>query len=179
MDSCNRKGKDFSAYITGLTRHLVTEHTPLCPYHVVGWCYDEKCSSVHGDICDGCGLRQLHPVNKTQRRQHKLDCSKDKNEEFRTAALIVASADKECGICRENVILKTTDDQDDENARYFGILENCPHSFCFNCINKWMSRRSKCPVCRTESDLVLTSKFYFDSRGERDLLEEKRTAHVR
>ncbi|GFS24138.1 hypothetical protein ElyMa_001656300 [Elysia marginata] len=36
---------------------------------------------------------------------------------------------------------------------------------------------NKCPVCRTESDLVLTSKFYFDSREERDLLEEKRMAH--
>ncbi|GFR62921.1 E3 ubiquitin-protein ligase makorin-1 [Elysia marginata] len=141
MESSERKEKDYSAYSAGLPRHLVTEHTPLCPYHVIGWCYNEKCTSVHGDVCDGCGLRQLHPVSEKQRMKHKLECSKSKDEEFETAALVVASADKECGICLENIVLKTTNDHDDENARSFGILESCPHSFCFNCIHKWMSMR--------------------------------------
>ncbi|GFS15738.1 E3 ubiquitin-protein ligase makorin-1 [Elysia marginata] len=161
MSSCDidRKDEESTVSICGIPRKLVTKDTPLCPYYAAaGCCESENCAFVHGDVCDGCGLAQLHPVNERQRRQHRLECEEDIDIEL----------DKECGICLEKVILKTTD-TDDEFARMFGILENCPHCFCLSCIEKWRATREEHAQCvgqnRTLSltaDTTLTHLFHHD-----------------
>lgn len=47
------------------------------------------------------------------------------------------SADKMCSICMDNVL-----DNGDVQKQRFGILENCGHTFCFECIMNWR-RQSK------------------------------------
>ncbi|GFS07221.1 E3 ubiquitin-protein ligase makorin-1 [Elysia marginata] len=174
MASCARKAEESSVSIGGLPRKLVTKDTPLCPYYAAGCCDKDDCVYVHGDVCDGCGLAQLHPLNQGQRRQHRLECEEDIDLELDITAAIAASADKECGICLESVILKTTDteEEDDKLARRFGILENCSHCFCLSCIEKWRETRRTCPMCRTESHFIINSRHYFDSRQEKNLIEE-------
>ena len=42
-----------------------------------------------------------------------------------------------CSICLEEIINKST--------------TNCNHSFCFNCLNEWLSKnKNTCPICRRQ-----------------------------
>tara|TARA_B100001287_G_C22632120_1_gene505715 strand:+ start:355 stop:852 length:498 start_codon:yes stop_codon:yes gene_type:complete len=42
-----------------------------------------------------------------------------------------------CSICLEEINNKST--------------TNCNHSFCFNCLNEWLSKnKNTCPICRTQ-----------------------------
>lgn len=42
-----------------------------------------------------------------------------------------------CSICLEEIINKST--------------TNCNHSFCFYCLNEWISKnKNTCPICRTQ-----------------------------
>ena len=49
--------------------------------------------------------------------------------------------------------------------KLFGILENCDHIFCYECIMKWretesipISTRLKCPICRKTSKKIFPHK---------------------
>ena len=49
---------------------------------------------------------------------------------------VARSRDKVCGICMDTIMERSLASQ-----RRFGILPNCQHCFCLNCIRKW--RQSK------------------------------------
>ena len=60
-------------------------------------------------------------------------------------------------ICLEKVL---------KNGKRFGILENCSHCFCLECIRDWRATYDKkvkkthyrtCPICRENSYLVIPS----------------------
>ena len=71
--------------------------------------------------------------------------------------------DHDCVICLEKVLA---------NGRKFGILENCAHIFCLECIRDWRATYDKkiqkthfrtCPICRENSYLVIPStRMIFD-----------------
>jgi len=67
------------------------------------------------------------------------------------------------------------------NGKRFGILENCPHAFCLDCIRDWRATYDKkvkkthyrtCPVCRTNSYLVIPSTRMFYGELKDDLIDE-------
>eukprot|EP01016_Furgasonia_blochmanni_P033900 TRINITY_DN3598_c0_g1_i2.p1 TRINITY_DN3598_c0_g1~~TRINITY_DN3598_c0_g1_i2.p1 ORF type:complete len:254 (+),score=46.42 TRINITY_DN3598_c0_g1_i2:65-826(+) len=70
---------------------------------------------------------------------------------------------EECVICQEDM---------EKSQKYYGLLTNCQHVFCYNCILKWRAeedeegceeRRRRCPVCRTYSpDVIPSLRFYRD-----------------
>jgi hypothetical protein len=75
-----------------------------------------------------------------------------------------------CEICSEEVLF---------NGRKFGLLENCDHMFCLNCIREWRNQKEKqdklnlrrCPICRVESFMIIPSINFLigaDKRSERD-----------
>ncbi|KAK0415898.1 hypothetical protein QR680_012181 [Steinernema hermaphroditum] len=79
-----------------------------------------------------------------------------------------AAADKTCGICMENVWGK--------NAR-FGILQNCRHCFCLQCIRTWRQSSEmesktirSCPECRIHSHFVIPTAMWVDEGPEKDKL---------
>jgi E3 ubiquitin-protein ligase makorin len=81
------------------------------------------------------------------------------------------SEDKQCTICYENVINK------ENPGNRFGILLNCWHVFCLECIRKWRTSRQfeneiirACPVCRIASDFVCPSNFWVETKEEKDKL---------
>jgi Ring finger domain len=60
-----------------------------------------------------------------------------------------------CSICSEETI---------QLSRKFGLLENCSHVFCLECIREWRRQREqdklnlrKCPICRVESFFIFPS----------------------
>lgn len=93
------------------------------------------------------------------------------------------SAGKCCGICMENIR--------DKSLR-FGILNNCRHCFCLECIRSWRknqgfetkvvrfgpfcpdhySQSRSCPECRQHSDFVIPSTIWVEEDEEKNVLLE-------
>ncbi|GFS07232.1 E3 ubiquitin-protein ligase makorin-1 [Elysia marginata] len=156
--------------IGGMPHELVTADTPLCPFYAAGECRNsDDCSYVHGDICDMCGLPQLHPKNKQQQDEHRKECLANHEKEMEKAFAVAASENKECGICLERV--------PDTAGGRFGILEKCNHCFCLACIRQWRGHKEDslemqrtCPTCRTHSDFITPSKYWVETSEEKEKL---------
>lgn len=126
--------------------------------------------SIHGDICDLCEQPVLHPFNEQQRQEHRLECLKKHEAKCEEAFAIQRSQDKKCGICLETV-------WDREGDQRFGMLENCSHIFCLECIRTWRSSSNyehkvvkACPECRTKSDFVTPTKFWPENDQAKKIL---------
>ena len=83
--------------------------------------------------------------------------------------------DATCSICLEKVLA---------NNKRFGILENCNHPFCLDCIRDWRATYDKrikkthyrtCPICRENSYLVIPSNKLITDLDEKDALFEDYT----
>jgi E3 ubiquitin-protein ligase makorin len=148
---------------------------PLCPYFEKNLeCpFDEHCEYVHGDLCEYCQMPSLHPTNEALREAHKKECMKRIEREMEEAFAVQCSKEKACGICMEVVWEKETD-------KRFGILENCNHIFCLDCIRQWRSSKvyenkivKACPECRVKSDYVTPSKYWFDNEeAKKKIIQE-------
>ena len=60
------------------------------------------------------------------------------------------SDDPQCFICYENP---------KESGKEFGLLENCDHVACLDCITRWINNRNgptrlNCPVCRVRTHII-------------------------
>lgn len=147
----------------------------LCPYYVIGDChYGKDCVYLHGMLCDMCGLRILHPDNVSQQEKHKSECLASHEEDMKASFNVAQSAKVQCGICMEVVWEKK-----EKRNRKFGILENCNHSFCLECIRKWRSAKSfqntvvrACPECRISSSFVTPSdNWVTDAEDKKKLID--------
>ena len=130
----------------------------LCPYaEKEGICEaletGRYCPYIHGDLCDLCEMPALHPTNEKQREQHRTvnrltrrkllvlieekfdfiiikECLRKHEADCEEAFATQRSQNKKCGVCLETV-------WDRDGDKRFGILENCDHIFCLDCIRKW------------------------------------------
>ena len=143
---------------------------PLCPYveKQTECPYGESCELLHGDICEYCQLPCLHPSNAMLRDEHRQQCMQSMEKDMEEAFAVQCSKEKSCGICMETVWEKEAD-------KRFGILENCNHIFCLDCIRKWRSSKvyenkivKACPECRVKSDYVTPSKYWFDNEESKN-----------
>lgn len=78
------------------------------------------------------------------------------------------SKDLACGICLDVVMEKET-----RKVARFGILENCLHVYCIECIRTWRNsnfdKKNKrgCPQCRIKSDFIIPSVYFYDDKEEK------------
>uniref|UniRef100_H3B5Y7 RING-type E3 ubiquitin transferase n=1 Tax=Latimeria chalumnae TaxID=7897 RepID=H3B5Y7_LATCH len=148
----------------------------LCPYATVGECrYGENCAYLHGDVCDMCGLRVLHPIDTAQRSQHIKSCIEAHEKDMELSFAVQRSKDMACGICMEVVYEKAN-----PSDRRFGILSNCNHTYCLKCIRKWRSAKQfeskiikSCPECRITSNFVIPSEYWVEEKEEKQKLIQK------
>jgi E3 ubiquitin-protein ligase makorin len=91
----------------------------------------------------------MHPESMKNNGQFKAPGLSNKNLDY--------EGDAECVICLEKVL---------KNGKRFGLLENCSHTFCLECIRDWRATYDKkvkkthyrtCPICRENSYLVIPS----------------------
>lgn len=140
----------------------------LCRYHVLGDCrYGDRCRYIHGTRCDICGQNALHPTDAAEVSMHTDACGRELERKER----VKRSEHVECGICYERPAA---------SGRKFGLLQNCDHAFCLSCIREWRGAESVgtfgreavrvCPVCRTESFLVIPSDTYESNKSVRENL---------
>ncbi|ESO85220.1 hypothetical protein LOTGIDRAFT_221472 [Lottia gigantea] len=147
----------------------------LCPYAAGGECwYGDNCTYLHGNQCELCGLNMLHPTDEEQRKQHLLECTEQHEEDMELSFAIARSKDKACGICMDIVV-----DKQPISERRFGILPNCNHIFCLNCIRKWRCAKQfenkiirACPECRVQSDFVAPSQYWVEAEEDKAKLIE-------
>lgn len=146
----------------------------LCPYLKPGesTCrYGESCEyDLHGDLCDLCGCYCLDPTDKLQRKKHRTECIQQHENDMELAFAVARSRDKSCGICFEVIMEKSREQR-------FGILPNCNHIFCLECIRKWRQEKQfetkiirACPECRTTSDFVCPSAYWVDTKDDKEKL---------
>jgi hypothetical protein len=153
----------------------VDDSTTLCPYLMKsGFCRYETCSYAHGELCELCEKFCLDPHDTEQRKRHNSECIAAHEKEMEIAFSIQRSKEKTCGICFDVVWEK------DGREQRFGILPNCNHCFCLECIRTWRQAKQfdnkiirSCPECRTCSDFVCPSSFWVDSAEEKEKLITK------
>jgi len=81
-----------------------------------------------------------------------------------------------CEICQCDV---------EEAKRLYGVLDNCDHIFCYECIVSW--KRSKysnaesesCPVCKVRSAFITPSKQWYDNKDDKYRLVKKHKSHLK
>nr|XP_054752489.1 E3 ubiquitin-protein ligase makorin-1-like [Lytechinus pictus] len=156
----------------------------LCPYAVKGTCrYGAKCQYMHGEVCDLCGEACLLPYDEEQKKNHRMTCLQKHEKDMQEAFLYQQSKDIVCGICMEVIMEKSP------KERKFGILSDCTHPYCLDCIRKWRSGKQfektiirgcptcqkmsncivvicrGCPTCRKMSNIIIVSTEDVDYRG--------------
>ncbi|XP_076369683.1 E3 ubiquitin-protein ligase makorin-1-like isoform X2 [Tachypleus tridentatus] len=153
----------------------VHQLVPLCPYTAGDECpFGNTCQYLHGEVCDICNKPVLHPLDETQRSQHRDDCLKEVERDMELSFAVQRSVGKCCGICMEPVL-----DKQPREERLFGILQNCNHVFCVSCIRKWRSSKEfsskhirACPECRVSSDFVTPSQYWVEEEDEKKKIIE-------
>lgn len=153
----------------------VNDSAILCPYMMKsGVCRYQTCNYAHGEMCELCGKFCLDPFDIEQRKKHNSECIAAHEKEMEIAFSIQRSKEKTCGICFDIVWEK------DGREQRFGILPNCNHCFCLECIRTWRQAKQfdnkiirSCPECRTCSDFVCPSSFWVDTPEEKEQLISK------
>lgn len=149
---------------------------PLCKfYESNGYCFYVNCTFIHGDVCDLCGSFCIHPFNKQQNDLHRSECLKEHEESMELSFAFQRSKDLTCAICLEVIVEK-----EPRSARRFGILENCTHIYCIDCIRRWRGsleadkkNKRRCPQCRVQSDYVIPSQYFYQEKEEKQNLIEQ------
>ncbi|KAJ6221554.1 hypothetical protein RDWZM_000099 [Blomia tropicalis] len=133
-----------------------------------GFCVATKCVNVHGDYCDLCGFFSIHPFNETQREKHRRECVQEHEKNMEESFAYQRSKDLTCGICLDVIM-----DKESRKGRRFGILENCLHVYCIECIRTWRNsnfdKKNKrgCPQCRIKSDFIIPSEYFYDEKADK------------
>ncbi|XP_060524254.1 probable E3 ubiquitin-protein ligase makorin-1 [Cylas formicarius] len=138
--------------------------------------FSRPCSSSEGP--EG----PSHSSVAMTRTRKELDFGPSTSTAEEAVALVqrTQSLEKTCGICFDTILQKSN-----KKHRTFGILPNCVHCFCFTCLRKW--RQSKefdfevskaCPECRTSSDYVYPSKFWLETKEEKDTFISKEKSRM-
>ncbi|TMS39081.1 hypothetical protein L596_005661 [Steinernema carpocapsae] len=141
----------------------------MCPYNETGCCpVGDACQFIHGLVCEMCGSACLNPYDEEQQKEHRRICIEEHEKAMEDAFAEARTVDKQCGICMDNIWEK--------NGR-FGILQNCRHCFCLECIRKWRQSQQfeskttrSCPECRTHSDFVIPATRWVEDQDEKNRL---------
>ena len=80
-----------------------------------------------------------------------------------------------CEICSEDIVSRGV---------RFGLLENCDHIFCLNCIREWRSQREKqdrhnlrkCPICRVDSFIIIPSSRFLQGQEKNEERERYKSS---
>ncbi|EDO30911.1 predicted protein [Nematostella vectensis] len=145
----------------------------LCPYITAELCSNESaCPYIHLLKCDMCGEACMHPNDENQQKEHRRECLESHEKDMEHSFAIQRSENVTCAVCLDVVMSKPK-----QSERRFGILPNCIHAFCLECIRKWRkaSHAEKkvvraCPICRTPSGYVVPSGVWVEEKAEKDKL---------
>jgi E3 ubiquitin-protein ligase makorin len=133
----------------------------ICPYYASGYCRDgDDCMDLHidGPIADAMGASAPpKPKGKGVGKSGPPPLPSQ-----------YAATDHECGVCLNKIR---------ESGKQYGLLTNCIHTFCIDCIRTWRGRTDipkdvarGCPICRLNTFVVIPSDVFYSSPEEKQHL---------
>ncbi|KAK9515413.1 hypothetical protein VZT92_026062 [Zoarces viviparus] len=127
-------------------------------------------SSEAAQTCAREGRNEQETSNETEDGAAAAAFSTRGNMEEMDAFL--RSQNVTCGICMDKVYEKT-----DPSKHVFGILPNCNHSFCLQCIMTWRKTKDlgldvvkSCPQCRVRSAFYVPNKHWVEGSAKERLI---------
>ncbi|KAI3357394.1 hypothetical protein L3Q82_015827, partial [Scortum barcoo] len=127
-------------------------------------------SSELAQACDGQNQQETSS-NETEDSGAAAAASNGQGS-IKEAERLLQSKNVTCGICMEKVYEK-----DDSRNQVFGILPNCNHSFCLQCIMTWRKTKDlgldvvkTCPQCRVRSAFYVPNKFWVEGQAKESLI---------
>ncbi|ORX55993.1 hypothetical protein BCR36DRAFT_175329 [Piromyces finnis] len=153
--------------------YLYAKKYKLCYFNIFNKCkYGKECQFTHGIKCEKCNKNVFSPLMpiKSQITEHNKLCEYLSNlEDSKNFENLPNSQFQvvECGICYNKIPF--TDN-------IFGLLANCNHIFCYNCIKKWRSTSlnslaaKSCPLCRKISFYIIPSSIFPKNEEEKNLI---------
>ncbi|KAJ9505039.1 hypothetical protein QJQ45_020197, partial [Haematococcus lacustris] len=144
--------------------------TELCSHWAAyGDCpHGLHCRMVHGEECETCHKRLIHPFNPDLASEHAIECIA-RHEKLEAH---LRSAAVECGICYERVLSAPN-----PSDRRFGLM-SCDHAFCLTCIRTWRASNAAdteaairtCPICRVTTHFVTPSATWPESPAAKEAI---------
>ena len=141
------------------TKKKETEKREVCKTYVLR----NRCT--YGDECMFLHTKDLEIIKQTLCK-FKTHCMKrgcQFGHEVQPESPDIS--DDNCGICWENIYT---------SKKRFGLLSDCDHKFCIDCVKKHRSNeelpkanRRTCPLCRVLSYTYCSSKFYLTGNAKK------------
>ncbi|KAM9830104.1 makorin, ring finger protein, 4 [Syngnathus typhle] len=122
------------------------------------------------DQCDAnmCDKEESLPSSTDAAGASAASCTDGTLEAF------LQSRDITCGICMDKVYEKM-----DRRNQVFGILPNCSHPFCLQCIMTWRKTKNlgpdivkTCPQCRVRSAFYIPNKYWVEGQAKESLIAD-------
>lgn len=136
--------------------------------HTASW--DSVQSSEVAQACDGRNEQETSSNETTEDGAAAAASSTGENTVEMEA--ILQSRNVTCGICMDKVYEKA-----DPRNHVFGILPNCNHSFCLQCIMTWRKTKDlgpdvvkSCPQCRVRSAFYVPNKHWVEGQAKEDVI---------
>ncbi|XP_042347914.1 makorin, ring finger protein, 4 [Plectropomus leopardus] len=140
--------------------------TPL----TASWESFQSSEVAQAGACDGRNEQETSSNETTENGAAAAASSTLGNIEETEAFL--QSKNVTCGICMDKVYEKT-----DPKKHVFGILPNCSHSFCLQCIMTWRKTKDlgpdvvkSCPQCRVRSAFYVPNKHWVEGPAKERLI---------
>ncbi|XP_040008785.1 makorin, ring finger protein, 4 isoform X2 [Xiphias gladius] len=134
-----------------------------------------SCESVQSSdgaqagACDGRNEKTSSAETTEDGAAAAAFCTQGKVKEMVT---FLQSKNVTCGICMDKVYEKT-----DPRHHVFGILPNCNHSFCLQCIMTWRKTKDlgpdvvkSCPQCRVRSAFYVPNKYWVEGQAKESII---------
>lgn len=162
------------------SRHLATdiaeEHTQDADPHL----------AASGVSVPGLGIAQANGRHRCNERGASLSQIVEDGAAAAAAAVVAPSTQRSaeeseayhqsknvaCGICMDTVYEKP-----DPRNHMFGILPNCNHSYCLQCIMTWRKTKDlgpdtvkTCPQCRVRSAFYVPNKYWVEGQAKETLV---------
>eukprot|EP00123_Amoebidium_parasiticum_P009593 comp19577_c0_seq1/m.23016 comp19577_c0_seq1/g.23016 ORF comp19577_c0_seq1/g.23016 comp19577_c0_seq1/m.23016 type:complete len:295 (-) comp19577_c0_seq1:167-1051(-) len=157
-------------------RHDVPVNTsppaPLCRFFLRGHCkFGDTCTNRHTSEPT---KNQTSGVTVVARKiclyfNTTAGCKNGSACRFEHSAEGQGTEELECAVCSEEIV---------SAGRRFGLLPNCDHCFCLDCIRGWREKggacydnKKACPVCRTKSNYVIPSSSFCTGEKKKEIVK--------
>jgi E3 ubiquitin-protein ligase makorin len=137
----------------------------LCRYYLQGSCIREDCQFLHNEKFKGVSV----PMGARCTYYNQGNCLRGDSCRFLHVNAPETKEELECGICYSACGI---------NKKKFGLLSECDHIFCLDCIRTWRENKSSsrdqthmCPVCRVKSFYVIPSEIFVTGDRKKEIAE--------
>ncbi|XP_044068296.1 makorin, ring finger protein, 4 [Siniperca chuatsi] len=154
-------------HIGRLTADIAEEQSQDTGSHLTAsWELAQNSEVTQACACDGRNKQETSSNEMTE--DGGAAAASSTQGEVQEMEAFLQSKNVTCGICMDKVYEKT-----DPRNHVFGILPNCCHSFCLQCIMTWRKTKDlgpdvvkSCPQCRARSAFYVPNKYWVEGQAK-------------